>query len=152
MQFIKDENDVLYPVSRIEAIKTEEDRNGAVDDVMIRVDGRWHRTFIGERQLTLMTSTVIVPAERHSAVLFHAGDASGPEFTDIVPIIAFALTSLGILEPIGLEGTDFLTREPIGILRPDGCVEIPGDECFDNVEEFKNAMRKRTEKSTVNAA
>ena len=151
MQFIKDEDYVLYPVSRIEAIKTEEvDRKYGDDlDVTIRVDGRWRRTFTGERQLTLMTSTVIVPAERHSAVLFHVGD---PEFTDIVPIIAFALTPMGILEPIGLEGTDFLTRGPIGILRPDGCVEIPGDECFDNVEEFKNAMRKRTEKPTVNAA
>jgi hypothetical protein len=68
MQFIETEDGVLYPISRIEAIRTKpaDTKYGDRTDVMIRVDGKWNHALASERQFALITSTVIVPAERHS--------------------------------------------------------------------------------------
>jgi hypothetical protein len=149
MRFIRTELDVLYPIDRIERIEIVEPGGmyGDRRDVMIYIDGKRHRTILNERDLALLTGTIVVPAERHSAVLYHPADAHGGEMVTIIPVVAFALSAVGRLEPLGLEGLDFWNDDnPVGILRPDGKVELIGEETFDDIEAFKNAMRRRIER------
>jgi hypothetical protein len=147
MQFIRTGDDVLYPVNRIEAIKIKREERTQHVDVMVLVENedQWQRTSLTERQLTLVTSTIIVPAERYSVITYTAADEHGGEMTEIIPIIAFALTPDGDVEPLGLNGLDLSTD--VGIVHPDGRIEISGDGAIvDTIEAFKNVMRKWAEK------
>jgi hypothetical protein len=159
MQFIITEDDIYYPVSRIEKIKVVriETPYSERKDVKIFVDGHWERVLINEHDIAPLISTIIVPAGQYSAVVYSPSEvdsdgAAYEERVEVTPIVAFALTPEGNVEPIGMAGTDFGTRDTIGILRPDGVVEIPLMSEFRSVEAFKIGMRERDERIKAHKA
>ena len=96
MRFV-DTDEGFFPVDRIERIITK-GSHGDIE-VKISVEGKWHTAILNERQLGMLTSTLIVPAERHSAVVYRAPIADYPESVEVVPLVALAINHYGIMDP-----------------------------------------------------
>jgi hypothetical protein len=143
MQFIETVEGVLYPLQRVEKIKTQRaDRNDADgSDVMIYAEGMWHRTKLSEDQLATLTAAIIVPAERHCLVGYDPASEVSPEALTVTPIIAFALAPDGTMTPITADGP-FRSSDDPAILRPDGKIEWAADcSTFNSIDEFKAYRR-----------
>jgi hypothetical protein len=143
MQFIETIEGVLYPLQRVEKIKTQRADRDHPDgsDVIIYAEGAWHHTKLSEDQLATLSAAIIVPAERHSIVEYDPASGISPAALDVTPIIAFALAADGTMTPITADGPFRSTLEP-AILRPDGKIEWPADcSIFNSIEEFKAYRR-----------
>ena len=140
VQFIETEEGVLYPVSRIQAIRTSftEERGTTAE---IEVDGEWHATCLRKCDIDVMLGTVIVPTEHFQAVFYNTA-LDPPDDVHIEPIIAFALTPNGFLVPILTGGASWAKK---AILRPDGKIETVSGDVFHNLAAFQAELRAEHE-------
>ena len=153
MQFFEDENGNLRPLSSIKLIRGEQQKPGAFQPpasgyVVQLQDGSTCTIAPWEKARLERTPAMMLPAAPDTYLLSppgNPGDESPAPWR--TPIIAWAITSDGEVDPFTAEGRNGGVTHPGPILFPNGMVMDPHDVSWRSEAEWvRNVLRERQQK------